>query len=93
MTASSLFALSFIILWFRISSNFNEYTHPLIIVDGKKAPRLTPLTFHIETNSDSDCMSCHQINKNFTLKETKYQSKKVPHEYRENCTSCHVLEL
>jgi hypothetical protein len=93
MTASSLFALSFIILWFRISSNFNEYTHPLIIVDGKKAPRLTPLTFHIETNSDSDCMSCHQINKNFTLKETKYQSKKVPHEYRENCTSCHILEL
>jgi nitrate/TMAO reductase-like tetraheme cytochrome c subunit len=93
MTASSLFALSFIILWFRISSNFNEYTHPLIIVNGKKAPRLTPLTFHIETNSDSDCMSCHQINKNFTLKETKYQSKKVPHEYRENCTSCHILEL
>ena len=93
MTASSLFALSFIILWFRISSNFNEYTHPLIIVDGKKAPRLTPLSFHIETNSDSDCMSCHEINKSFTLKETKYQSKKVPHEYRENCTSCHVLEL
>lgn len=93
MTAFSFFALGFIILWFRASSNPSEDIHPLILVDGKKAPRLTPLSFHIETNTDSGCMSCHQINKNFTLEETKYHSKKVPHEYRENCTSCHVLEL
>ena len=40
--------------------------YPLILVDGKVAPRLSPLPFHIE---------------------------KMPHEYRENCISCHVIEM
>ena len=42
-------------------------TYPLIMVDGKVAPRLSPLSFHIDNSSESNCLNCHQSEKNFTL--------------------------
>ena len=68
-------------------------TYPLIMVDGKVAPRLSPLSFHIENSSESNCLNCHQSEKKFTLNNKKYIPKKIPHEYRENCISCHVIEM
>ena len=47
----------------------------------------------IEYIANSNNQKYLNANKNFILKETKYYSKKIPHVYRENCTSCHILEL
>ena len=70
-------------------SEQNQY--PLIIVDGKKAPRLSPLSFHIN-KSDTECMICHVNNQTVSIDDKSYQPIKMPHEFRENCMSCHILE-
>ena len=93
MITTSFVVICFTAFWSTLLIKENKDKYPLIIVDGKTAPRLSFLSFHVKTNSDSDCMGCHEINKNFILQETKYYSKKIPHVYRENCTSCHILEL
>tara|TARA_Y100000741_G_scaffold107411_1_gene80414 strand:+ start:15535 stop:15768 length:234 start_codon:yes stop_codon:yes gene_type:complete len=67
--------------------------YPLIMVDGKVAPRLSPLSFHIKNSSESNCLNCHQSEKSFKLNSKEYIPKKIPHEYRENCISCHVIEM
>ena len=65
--------------------------YPLIIVDGKKAPRLSPLYFHIN-KSDAECMICHVNNQIVSIDDKSFQPIKMPHEFRENCMSCHILE-
>ena len=65
--------------------------YPLIIIDGKKAPRLSPLSFHIN-KSDTECMICHVNNQIVSIDDTSFQPIKIPHEFRENCMSCHILE-
>jgi len=90
---ASLVVICFIVFWFTALNEESNDKYPLIIVDGKTAPRLSFLSFHVEINSDADCMVCHERNKNFILQETNYYSKKIPHVYRENCTACHILEL
>mgnify|MGYP003312224876 CR=1 FL=1 len=49
--------------------------YPLIIVDGKKAPRLSPLSFHIN-KSDTDCMSCHINNQIISTNDKNFHSMK-----------------
>ena len=76
MITASLVVICFIAFWSTLLNEENNDKYPLIIVDGKTASRLSFLSFHVETNSDSDCMICNEINKNFILQETKYYSKK-----------------
>ena len=39
-----------------------EENYPLIIVNGKVAPRLSPIFFHTEKSSESECMNyCRHI--------------------------------
>ena len=75
------------------SKKYTIDTYPLIMVDGKVAPRLSPLPFHIENSLESNCLNCHQSEKKLTLNNKEYIPKKIPHEYRENCISCHVIEM
>lgn len=65
--------------------------YPLIIVDDKIAPRLSALSFHIN-KSDTECMICHVNNQIVSIYDTSFQPIKIPHEFRENCMSCHILE-
>lgn len=65
--------------------------YPLIIVDDKKTPRLSPLSFHIN-KSDTECMICHVNNQIVSIDDTSFQPIKIPHEFRENCMSCHILK-
>ena len=65
--------------------------YPLIIVDGKKASRLSPLSFHIN-KSETECVICHVNNQTISIGDKSYQPIKMPHEFRENCMSCHILE-
>ena len=92
MVISSFAFLIFSVYWFMVLKKIEQDQYPLILVDGKMAPRLSPLSFHIN-KSDFSCMSCHANDQKFSLKGKKYYSKKIPHMYRENCISCHILEI
>ena len=46
-----------------------EENYPLIIVNGKVAPRLSPIFFHTEKSSDSECVNCHMSPKEILYKE------------------------
>ena len=60
-----------------ISINAEKEQYPLILVDGKRAPRLSPLSFHINNVTDSGCMNCHSSNQKFSLDSKEYESKKI----------------
>ena len=70
-----------------------EANYPLIIVNGKVAPRLSPIFFHTEKSSESECVNCHMSPREILYKEKIFVPSKIPHERRENCKTCHVLEL
>ena len=90
---TTLFVLtSTLVYWSLVFKKSEQDQYPLIIVDGKKAPRLSPLSFHID-KSESECMSCHVNNQIFSLNGKKFKSLEIPHEFRQNCVSCHILEI
>ena len=93
MIITSIVLFHFFVYSYIISRNAEKGQYPLIFVDGKKAPRLSPLSFHINNETDSGCMNCHSSNQKFSLDSKEYEPKKIPHEYRENCKSCHILEI
>ena len=70
-----------------------EENYPLIIVNGKVAPRLLPIFFHTEKSSDSECVNCHMSPREILYNEKIFVPSKIPHERRENCKTCHVLDL
>ena len=43
-------SISFLLFWITESKNDTIDAYPLILVDGKVAPRLSPLPFHIENS-------------------------------------------
>ena len=65
-------SISFLLFWIMESKKDTIDAYPLILVDGKVAPRLSPLPFHIENSLESNCLNCHQSEKNFTLNNKKY---------------------
>ena len=91
MLTSLVFFISILVYWSIFFKKYEEDQYPLIIVDGKKAPRLSPLSFHIN-KSDSECMICHVNTQTFSVDHESFQPIKMPHEFRENCISCHILE-
>ncbi len=87
-----LFVLTTIFVYCSIVFKKSEQDqYPLIIVDGKKASRLSPLSFHIN-KLDTECVICHVNNQTISIGDKSYQPIKMPHEFRENCMSCHILE-
>ena len=89
---ASILVLTTIFVYCSIVFNKSEQDqYPLIIVDGKKAPRLSPLSFHIN-KLDSECMICHVNTQIFSVDHETFQPIKMPHEFRENFISCHILE-
>ena len=93
MIITSIVLFHFFVYSYIISRNAEKDQYPLILVDGKRAPRLSPLSFHINNQTDSGCMNCHSSNQKFSLDSKEYEPKKIPHEYRENCKLCHILEI
>ena len=92
MLTSLVIFISTFVYWSIFFKKYEEDQYPLIIVDGKKAPRLSPLSFHIN-KSDTDCMSCHVNNQIISINDKNFHSMKMPHEFRDNCMSCHILEI
>ena len=92
MLTSLVIFISTFVYWSIFFKKYEEDQYPLIIVDGKKAPRLSPLSFHIN-KSDTDCISCHVNNQIISINDKNFHSMKMPHEFRDNCMSCHILKI
>ena len=92
MLTSLVIFIGIFVYWSIFFKKTGEDQYPLIIVDGKKAPRLSPLSFHIN-KSDTDCMSCHVNNQIISINDKNFHSMEMPHEFRDNCMSCHILKI
>jgi hypothetical protein len=64
---------------------------PLIIVDGKIAPKLTNFVAHMEFIDEKTCLQCHAKEREMNFGSGPVLVKQMPHEYRDNCISCHIL--
>ena len=71
MLTSLVIFISTFVYWSIFFKKYEENQYPLIIVDGKKAPRLSPLSFHIN-KSDTDCMSCHVNNQIISINDKNF---------------------
>ena len=65
---------------------------PLIIVGGKVAPKLKKIMEHNEYIDEKTCLKCHLNEKEIDFESGLVLAKKMPHEYRENCVSCHIMQ-
>jgi hypothetical protein len=68
-----------------------EQEEPLIIVDGKIAPKLTNFVAHMDFIDEKTCLQCHANEREMNFGSGPVLVKKMPHEFRENCVSCHIL--
>ena len=66
--------------------------YPLIIVGGQVAPKLKKIMGHIEYIDEKTCLKCHLNEMQINFETRPVLAKKMPHEYRENCVSCHIIQ-
>ncbi|HIA83684.1 MAG: hypothetical protein ABGX14_02355 [bacterium] len=64
---------------------------PLILVDGKVPPKLSNFVAHMQYIDESTCLKCHATEREMNFGSGPMMVKKMPHEFRENCVSCHIL--
>ena len=90
----------FILIWkfyseqsVRLSFNLKKEIEeePLIIVGGKVAPKLKKNIAHMDYINEKTCLQCH-VSEKFFFESEPVIVKKMPHEYRDNCVSCHILQ-
>ena len=65
---------------------------PLILIDGKVPPKLSRLPAHLQFIDEQTCLQCHATERKMNFGAGPVVAKKIPHEFRENCASCHILE-
>ena len=63
---------------------------PLILVDGKVPPKLSNFVAHMQYIDESTCLKCHATEREMNFGSGPMMVKKMPHEFRENCVSCHI---
>ena len=64
---------------------------PLILVDGKVPPKLSNFPAHLQYIDENTCLQCHATDREMNFGAGPILAKKMPHEMRENCVSCHIL--
>jgi len=60
-------------------------------VDGVMAPHLSELPFHMSYIDDETCLNCHVTARELNILGQKYNTTKIKHEIRDNCSRCHTL--
>ncbi|MBC8346352.1 MAG: hypothetical protein ISR89_00720 [Candidatus Marinimicrobia bacterium] len=87
-----------ILVWFVYADQGIERTpeisgeeSPLILVDGKVPPRLSNFVMHMQYIDENTCLKCHKDEREMNFGSGPVLAKKMPHEMRENCVSCHLL--
>ena len=71
--------------------NESEIEKPLIIVNGIIAPSLSKINGHMTYINEKNCMNCHISAASFD-ETKKIDAPLIPHMYRENCNSCHLIK-
>ena len=64
---------------------------PLILIDGKVPPKLSNFVAHMQYIDEKTCLQCHATEREMNFGSGPMLVKKMPHEFRENCVSCHIL--
>tara|TARA_Y100000310_G_scaffold74744_1_gene70993 strand:+ start:7930 stop:8244 length:315 start_codon:yes stop_codon:yes gene_type:complete len=64
---------------------------PLILVDGIVPPKLSNFVDHMQYIDESTCLKCHATEREMNFGSGPVIVKKMVHEFRENCVSCHIL--
>ncbi|MEA1882096.1 MAG: hypothetical protein U9N31_06830 [Candidatus Marinimicrobia bacterium] len=64
---------------------------PLILVDGKVPPKLSNFVAHMQYIDENTCLKCHATEREMNFGSGPVTVKKMAHEFRENCVSCHIL--
>ena len=95
---SMVVAAGFILVWMVYADQgvsheveIAEEEPPLILVDGKVPPKLSNFVAHMQYIDESTCLQCHATEREMNFGSGPVQVKKMPHEFRENCVSCHIL--
>ena len=95
---SMVVAAGFILVWMVYADQgvsheveITEEEPPLILVDGKVPPKLSNFVAHMQYIDESTCLKCHATEREMNFGSGPVQVKKMPHEFRENCVSCHIL--
>ena len=95
---SMVVAAGFILVWMVYADQgvsheveIAEEEPPLILVDGKVPPKLSNFVAHMQYIDESTCLKCHATEREMNFGSGPIQVKKMPHEFRENCVSCHIL--
>ena len=65
---------------------------PLILIDGKVPPKLSRFPAHLQFIDEQTCLQCHATERKMNFGAGPVVAKKMPHEFRDNCSSCHILE-
>ena len=73
-------------------SDLSTNETPLILIDGKVPPKLSDLPAHLQYIDEATCLQCHATERKMNFGTGPLIAKKIPHEFRENCASCHLLE-
>ena len=64
---------------------------PLILVVGLVPPKLSNFVAHMQYIDEKTCLQCHATEREMNFGSGPMLVKKMPHEFRENCVSCHIL--
>ena len=65
---------------------------PLILIDGKVPPKLSRFPAHLQFMDEQTCLQCQETERKMNFGAGPVVAKKMPHEFRDNCSSCHILE-
>ncbi len=61
-------------------------------IDPKpEIPKLSNFVAHMQYIDESTCLKCHATEREMNFGSGPMMVKKMPHEFRENCVSCHIL--
>ena len=67
--------------------SIDNASKPLILVNGKIPPKLSKIEGHLTFIDEKNCLQCHSSNN-----DRSDNAPEIPHIFRENCNSCHLIE-
>jgi len=68
--------------------DINSARNPLILVNGKIPPKLSRIKGHLIYINEDNCLQCHSLKNNIKFDDPP----EIPHIFRENCNSCHLIK-
>ena len=77
-------------LWTYWDENGQKYSE-ITFKNGKVPPKLSNFTPHLLFINEATCLQCHQSERTMNFGAGPVVAKKMIHEFRENCVTCHLM--